>query len=43
MQCINPDPHAKYRGIWHAIRQMMINEGVFRPVCDIFLMILHIS
>jgi solute carrier family 25 iron transporter 28/37 len=32
MQCINPDPHAKYRGIIHAIREMMANEGVFRPV-----------
>ncbi|UJR38205.1 hypothetical protein I4U23_030878 [Adineta vaga] len=32
MQCINPDPHANYRGIVHAIRQMMANEGIFRPV-----------
>jgi len=32
MQCINPVPHAKYRGIWHAMREMMVNEGVFRPV-----------
>lgn len=32
MQCINPDPHAKYRGIYHAIREMMTNEGFFRPV-----------
>ncbi|CAF0849010.1 unnamed protein product [Adineta steineri] len=32
MQCINPDPHAKYRGIVDAIRTMMANEGVFRPV-----------
>jgi solute carrier family 25 iron transporter 28/37 len=32
MQCINPDPHAKYRGIWHAMREMMVNEGIFRPV-----------
>ncbi|CAF0918856.1 unnamed protein product [Rotaria sp. Silwood1] len=32
MQCMNPDPHAKYRGISHAIREMMTNEGIFRPV-----------
>lgn len=32
MQCINPDPHAKYRGIWHAIREMIANEGLLRPV-----------
>ncbi|CAF2428386.1 unnamed protein product [Rotaria sp. Silwood2] len=32
MQCMNPDPHAKYRGISHAIREMMANEGIFRPV-----------
>ncbi|CAF1413175.1 unnamed protein product [Rotaria magnacalcarata] len=32
MQCINPDPHAKYRGIVHAMREMMTNEGFFRPV-----------
>jgi solute carrier family 25 iron transporter 28/37 len=32
MQCINPDPHAKYRGIMHAIREMMTHEGFFRPV-----------
>lgn len=32
MQCINPDPHAKYRGIVHAIREMMANEGWLRPV-----------
>jgi len=29
---MNPDPHAKYRGIWHAIREMVANEGVLRPV-----------
>ena len=38
MQCINPDPHAKYRGITHAIREMMTNEGVFRPVGEFFLL-----
>ncbi len=38
MQCINPDPHAKYRGITHAIREMMANEGVFRPVGEFFLL-----
>ena len=38
MQCINPDPHAKYRGIVHAIREMMANEGVFRPVSKFFLL-----
>lgn len=32
MQCINPDPHAKYRGIWHAMKEMVVNEGVLRPV-----------
>lgn len=37
MQCMNPDPHAKYRGIIHAIREMMTNEGVFRPVGEFFL------
>jgi hypothetical protein len=36
MQCINPDPHAKYRGIWHAMREMMVNEGFFRPVGEFF-------
>jgi len=32
MQCINPDPHANYRGIGHAMREMMTKEGFFRPV-----------
>jgi hypothetical protein len=35
---MNPDPHAKYRGIFHAIRQMVVNEGVFRPVSELFLL-----
>lgn len=32
MQCINPNPGTKYRGVIHAIREMMVNEGFFRPV-----------
>ncbi|CAF1387947.1 unnamed protein product [Didymodactylos carnosus] len=32
MQCINPDPHAKYRGITHAMREIITHEGIFRPV-----------
>ena len=38
MQCINPDPQAKYRGIMHAIREMMTHEGFFRPVGEFFLL-----
>jgi len=32
MQCINPDPHAKYKGITHAMKEMIKHEGIFRPV-----------
>lgn len=32
MQCLNPDPKSKYKGIYDAFIKIVKNEGIFRPV-----------
>ncbi|CAN8205940.1 unnamed protein product [Coccothraustes coccothraustes] len=32
MQSLQPDPKAQYRGVWEALRRMVLTEGFWRPL-----------
>ncbi|TRZ04717.1 hypothetical protein HGM15179_022390, partial [Zosterops borbonicus] len=32
MQSLQPDPKAQYRGVYEALRRMVLTEGLWRPL-----------